>query len=80
MAGVPYQNLDLPQLDELSTGARSEHVQHTLYKGMVLPLAVLAGLSVLVHCNTRDERKADDEDHADSHHPKKDQENDHDGA
>ncbi|MBG6245492.1 hydrogenase 2 protein HybA [Candidatus Symbiopectobacterium sp. 'North America'] len=80
MAGVPYQNLDLPQQDELSTGARSEHVQHTLYKGMVLPLAELAGLSVLVHLNTRDERKADDEDHAEPHHQKKDQENDHDGA
>lgn len=72
LAGVPYQNLDLPALDALSTGARSEHIQHTLYKGMVLPLAVLAGLSVLVHRNTRDERKA--------HRADNQQENDHDGA
>ncbi|ADM99255.1 hydrogenase 2 operon protein HybA [Dickeya dadantii] len=57
LAGVPYQNLEMPALDSLSTGARSEHIQHTLYKGMVLPLAVLAGLSVLVHRNTRAERE-----------------------
>lgn len=75
LAGVPYQNLDLPELAELSTGARSEHIQHTLYKGMILPLAVLAGLSVLVHRNTR----ADRLDHDDAQAGKK-QENDHDGA
>ncbi|MCV9879591.1 hydrogenase 2 operon protein HybA [Brenneria izbisi] len=74
LAGVPYQNLDLPELAELSTGARSEYVQHTLYKGMVLPLAVLAGLSVLVHRNTRSDRA--------DHRPEADrkQEDNHDGA
>lgn len=36
LAGVPYEKLGMPQLDELSTGARSEHIQHTLYKGMIL--------------------------------------------
>ncbi|AUH00216.1 hydrogenase 2 protein HybA [Prodigiosinella confusarubida] len=70
LAGVPYQNLDLPKLDELSTGERSEHIQHTLYKGMVLPLALLAGISVLVHRNTREDRQDHD----------KSQEDDHDGA
>ncbi|MGP3592726.1 hydrogenase 2 operon protein HybA [Vagococcus sp. WN89Y] len=58
LTGIPYQNLGLPKLDELSTGARSEHVQHTIYKGMVLPLAVLAGLTVLVHRHTK---KGDDD-------------------
>ncbi|WJV56867.1 hydrogenase 2 operon protein HybA [Pectobacteriaceae bacterium CE90] len=70
LAGVPYQNLDLPKLDALSTGERSEHIQHTLYKGMVLPLALLAGISVLVHRNTREDRQDHD----------KSQEDDHDGA
>ena len=46
LTGVPYKNLQLPELAELSTGARSENIQHTLYKGMILPLAVLAGLTV----------------------------------
>ncbi|PWC10232.1 hydrogenase 2 operon protein HybA [Brenneria roseae subsp. americana] len=77
LAGVPYQNLDLPELAELSTGARSEHIQHTLYKGMVLPLAVLAGLSVLVHRNTRADRLDHDDHHSDAD---KKQENNHDGA
>lgn len=53
LTGVPYENLDLPKLDDLSTGARSENIQHTLYKGMMLPLAVLAGLTVLVRRNTK---------------------------
>ncbi len=35
LTGVPYENLDLPKLDDLSTGARSENIQHTLYKGMI---------------------------------------------
>ncbi|WP_410014422.1 hydrogenase 2 operon protein HybA [Sodalis sp. C49] len=60
LAGVPYQNLDLPVLAELSTGARSEHIQHSLYKGMVLPLAVFAGLALLVRRNTRDGHDGDD--------------------
>ncbi|MFS2224548.1 hydrogenase 2 operon protein HybA [Pantoea sp. B65] len=67
LASVPYQNLDLPQLDALATGERSEHVQHTIYKGMVLPLAVLAGLSALVHRHTRDERKTDEKSHPEPH-------------
>ncbi len=61
LAGVPLQNLDLPPLADLSTGARSEHIQHSLYKGMVLPLAVFAGLALLVRRNTRDGHDGDDE-------------------
>lgn len=53
LTGVPYEDLDLPKLDDLSTGARSEHVQHTLYKGMILPTAALAGLTVLVRRNSK---------------------------
>ncbi|ELI8305471.1 hydrogenase 2 protein HybA, partial [Yersinia enterocolitica] len=68
LAGIPTEKLDLPPLAELATGARSEHVQHTLYKGMILPLAVLAGVTALVHRNTRDERKDSDSDK----HDKKD--------
>ncbi|WP_054178752.1 hydrogenase 2 operon protein HybA [Trabulsiella odontotermitis] len=55
LTGVPYEELGLPKLDDLSTGARSENIQHTLYKGMVLPLAVLAGLTALVRRNTKND-------------------------
>ncbi|ACY85201.1 hydrogenase 2 operon protein HybA [Edwardsiella piscicida] len=61
LAGVPYAKLGMPQLDELSTGARSEHIQHTLYKGMILPLVVLAGLSVMTYRNTKNHHDGDDD-------------------
>ncbi len=63
LTGVPYTCLDLPELDAISTGARSENIQHTVYKGMMLPLAVLAGLSALVYRHTRsDDHKGGDDD------------------
>ncbi|WLI75787.1 hydrogenase 2 operon protein HybA [Kosakonia sp. H02] len=55
LSGVPYEALGLPVLDDLATGARSEHVQHTVYKGMMLPLAVLVGLTALVRRNTKND-------------------------
>ena len=63
LTGVPYENLDLPKLDDLSTGARSENIQHTLYKGMMLPLAVLAGLTVLVRRNSKNDHHDGGDDH-----------------
>ncbi|WP_039056977.1 hydrogenase 2 operon protein HybA [Enterobacter sp. Bisph1] len=60
LTGVPYQNLGLPALDDLATGARSEHVQHTVYKGMMLPLAVLAGLTALVRRNSKEKHDGGD--------------------
>ncbi len=63
LTGVPYEDLDLPKLDDLSTGARSEHVQHTLYKGMILPLAALAGLTVLVRRNSKNDHHDGGDDH-----------------
>ncbi|MDX7456885.1 hydrogenase 2 protein HybA, partial [Klebsiella pneumoniae] len=46
-------NLGMPEVAPLSTGARSEHIQHTLYKGMVLPIAALAGITYLVNRNSK---------------------------
>ncbi len=67
LAGVPYGKLELPALDPLSTGARAEHVQHTLYRGMVIPLALLAGISTLVYRNgRRDHDDNRDDKHDDS--------------
>ncbi|AMO47178.1 Fe-S-cluster-containing dehydrogenase component [Kosakonia oryzendophytica] len=63
LTGVPYEVLGLPALDDLATGARSEHVQHTVYKGMMLPLAVLAGLTALVRRHTKNEHHEGGDDH-----------------
>ena len=49
ISGVPHENLELPKLDELATGARAANLQHTLYKGMILPLVALAGLSAMTY-------------------------------
>ncbi|WP_037385137.1 hydrogenase 2 operon protein HybA [Serratia sp. DD3] len=65
LTGVPFENLGLPPLDDLATGARSEHVQHSLYKGMVLPFAALAGITFLVQRNTRHESQKKKEDEHD---------------
>lgn len=47
LTGVPHEKLGLPKLPDYSYAAVSEGMQHTLYKGMVAPLALLTGLVVL---------------------------------
>ncbi len=44
LAGVPFDKLDLPIIPERSFASISETIQHTVYKGMVAPLALLGGL------------------------------------
>jgi Fe-S-cluster-containing dehydrogenase component len=44
LAGVPFEDLDLPIIAERSFASVSETIQHTVYKGMVAPLALLGGL------------------------------------
>ncbi len=51
LTGVPYEDLDLPKLDDLSSGRSG--IFNTLYKGMILPTAALAGLTVLVRRNSK---------------------------
>ena len=47
LTGVPHEKLGLPELPDHSYAAVSEGMQHTLYKGMIAPLALLGGLVVL---------------------------------
>lgn len=44
LAGVPFEKLGLPKLPEAAFAAKSEKIQHTLYKGMIAPGILLAGL------------------------------------
>ncbi len=55
LAGVPFDRLGLPELPEGSFAAKAEGIQHTLYKGMIAPGVVLAGLLWAAYKNTRDE-------------------------
>ncbi|MBC7950231.1 MAG: hydrogenase 2 operon protein HybA [Rhodospirillaceae bacterium] len=44
MAGVSFEKLGLPTLPERSYASVSEGIQHTLYKGMIAPAVLFAGL------------------------------------
>ena len=48
LTGVPFGKLGLPDLPSGSYVALAENIQHTLYKGMMLPIATLVGLIFLI--------------------------------
>ncbi len=48
LAGVPFEKLGLPDLPSGSYVALAENIQHTLYKGMILPIVAFGGLIFLV--------------------------------
>ena len=52
LAGVPFGKLDLPDIAERSFASVSETIQHTVYKGMVAPLALLGGLMFIARRRT----------------------------
>jgi len=66
ISGVPFENLGLPNLEEEATGARAAHLQHTLYRGMILPLVGLAGLTFMTYRNMHG--KGSEKHHEEDHH------------
>ena len=44
LAGVPFEKLGFPDLPNESYASISDGIQYAIYKGMVYPLVVLAGL------------------------------------
>jgi len=57
LANVPFEKLGLPPLTETPDAARSEGIQHTVYKGMVAPIVFLGGLLYAVHKNTNNNKE-----------------------
>jgi Fe-S-cluster-containing dehydrogenase component len=57
LSGVPHEKLGLPVLPDYSYAAVSEGVQHTIYKGMIAPLALFGGLAFLARRNARGEEE-----------------------
>lgn len=51
LAGVPFGKLDLPDMPERSYASISETIQHTVYKGLIAPLALLGGLMFISRRN-----------------------------
>ncbi len=60
LSGVPFQKLGYPTLPESSYASTSETIQHTVYKGMVAPVAVLGGLMYLAHKHTKHDGQDED--------------------
>ncbi len=54
-AGVSFTELGLPELGEESVASLPERVQHTLYKGLVAPVALFGLAAVAVRRSTRKE-------------------------
>jgi Fe-S-cluster-containing dehydrogenase component len=46
LAGVPFDNLGLPNLPNKAPAEFSEHIQHTIYKGFIAPVALYGYLCV----------------------------------
>ncbi len=61
LAGAPFDKLGLPDLPEDSFASNSETLQHTVYKGMIAPIALLGGLMFFARRSTRADSGADDE-------------------
>jgi len=53
MSGVPFEELGLPDLPERSVASVTETIQHTLYKGLMAPGVILAGLVGIAYRNTK---------------------------
>lgn len=55
MSGVPFERLGLPKLPERSYASLAESIQHTIYKGMILPIVLLGSLTVIVAKNSKND-------------------------
>ncbi len=53
LSAIPFDKLGLQTLPDESYAGLTENIQHTLYKGMVLPIALLGGLLYFVKRNER---------------------------
>jgi Fe-S-cluster-containing dehydrogenase component len=49
ISAIPFHKLGLPRLAEKSSASKSETLQHTIYKGLIAPGALLAGLLVAAY-------------------------------
>jgi hypothetical protein len=61
----------MPDLPPKSSAATSETIQHTLYGGMIMPIAVLAGLTWVAKRNVvpEDDEVSKPEGQSSAHHP-----------
>lgn len=60
LAGVPFEKLGYPNLPPRSDASGSETLQHTLYGGLIAPLAFLGVLSYVAKRNTKPDDESGD--------------------
>ena len=61
LAAVPFDKLGMPTLPDKSYASKSETLQHTLYGGLIAPLAFLGVLSFIAKRNVNTDDDAGDE-------------------
>jgi len=61
LSGVPFQKVGMPDLPPYSSAATSETIQHTLYGGLLMPIAVLGALTWVAKRNQDKNRPEDEE-------------------
>ena len=61
LSAVPFDKLGMPTLPERSYAATSETMQHTLYGGLIAPLAFLGVLTYVAKRNVKDEEDNDEQ-------------------
>lgn len=55
LSAVPFTKLGLPDLPDYSDASISEGLQHTVYKGLIAPFTLLAGLMFATYRSTKKE-------------------------
>ncbi|MBI1905400.1 MAG: hydrogenase 2 operon protein HybA [Rhodocyclales bacterium] len=59
LSAVPFHNLGMPTLPERSYAAKSESLQHGLYGGLVLPIALFGAMTWVARRNSKNDEHGD---------------------
>ncbi|MBZ4211723.1 MAG: hydrogenase 2 operon protein HybA [Rhodoferax sp.] len=59
LSSVNFEKVGMPNLPPRSSAATSETIQHSLYGGLIMPIAVLGALSFIAKKNVHDEDDSD---------------------
>ena len=53
LSAVPFEMLGLPMLPDYAQNDKSESLQHTLYRGLIMPISLLLGFMYFAHRNSK---------------------------
>ena len=61
LSGVPFEKVGMPKLPPYASASTSETIQHTLYGGLLMPIAVLGALTWVAKRNVKPDDAAGEE-------------------